>query len=476
MAASGNTITDSLFPSRPWPNAIVHMDGDAFFASCEQALHPEYRGRPVITGQERNIVASMSYEAKARGVKRGTALREIKKVCPDAIIVPSDYETYSELSQRMFSIMLRFTPRVEEASIDEGYLELNGLDRLYHLDYAAIALRIKQAIEEELGLSISAGVSVTKTLAKLAAKRKKPRGFVVVPADQIPSFLEDIPVREICGIGPNSAALLNKKEVHTALDYAMKPQTWISSLLGKPGRELWLELRGCKVFEVDTAPKTSYDSISKAKTFTPPSRDFQYIKAQLYRNAESAFIKLRRYSLTARRLFIFLREQNFSGRHAEGTVARPTSSFFEVFPLLEGMLKQIYRPAALYRQTGIVLAALEHEGHRQFELFEDAVKPARMQHLAMDIDEINGKYGKHTVGCGMKLYIDGKVRTDPLRSSLAERKPVYAKREGGSRPDTKTAGKSVRLERWELPARKKALLPGETRRQRLGIPVLCLKL
>jgi DNA polymerase-4/DNA polymerase V len=99
---------------RSWPRAIVHLDADAFFASCEQAIHPEYRGKPVITGKERGIVAAASYEAKRLGIGRGTPLWEVKKICPEAIIVPSDYETYSLFSKRMFEIMRRFTSDVEE--------------------------------------------------------------------------------------------------------------------------------------------------------------------------------------------------------------------------------------------------------------------------------------------------------------------------------------------------------------------------
>jgi len=110
-----------------WPRAIVHLDADAFFASCEQAIHPELRGRPVITGKERGIVAAASYEAKGRGVQRGMRLFEVKKVCPDAVILPSDYETYSLFSVRMFEILRRFSPDVEEYSIDEAFVYLTGL-------------------------------------------------------------------------------------------------------------------------------------------------------------------------------------------------------------------------------------------------------------------------------------------------------------------------------------------------------------
>src|SRR5512135_3459873 len=112
---------------RSYPRAILHVDGDSFFASCEVAKNPALRGKPVITGKERGIVSAASYEAKARGVKRGMNLREARAVCPDAIILPSDYETYSLFSERMYTIVRRYTPAVEEYSIDECFADLTGL-------------------------------------------------------------------------------------------------------------------------------------------------------------------------------------------------------------------------------------------------------------------------------------------------------------------------------------------------------------
>jgi len=145
-------MTTQPLTIRSWPQAILHVDADAFFASCEQAIHPELRGRPVITGKERGIVAAASYEAKARGVQRGTRLSDVKKICPDAVILPSDYETYSLFSMRMFGILRRFSPDVEEYSIDEAFVDLTGLRRSFHGSYGMIAEKIQYEIEKSLGL------------------------------------------------------------------------------------------------------------------------------------------------------------------------------------------------------------------------------------------------------------------------------------------------------------------------------------
>lgn len=438
-----NMPNDEAITLSSWPNAILHTDADAFFASCEQAIHPELKGKPVITGKERNIVASMSYEAKALGIVRATAIWEAKKICPNVIILPSDYETYSLFSKRMFAILRRFTPTVEESSIDEGYADLKGLRRLYRCGYDDIAKRIQETILKELDLPISVGLSLSKTLAKLAAKHKKPRGFMAVPGWQIHLFLKDIPVEKVCGIGPNTTALLNKNGVFTAWDYVKRPEAWIKKLWGKIGIELWHELRGEVVYQLNTEEKTTYDSISKTKTFTPPSDDSAYVGAQLFRNTESAFIKLRRYHLRAQRLVVYLRQQDFKGYALEADLNRPTTCPLEAFALIEKIFGKLFKSKTLYRSTGIVLSRLEADNGLQFELFEDPLCMIKMRQIGEVIDEINGVYGKHTIHTGTGLFLGRNQRKNRLEQN----------------------------ERNVLPERKSELLPGETYRRRVSIPM-----
>jgi len=426
-----------------WPNAILHFDGDAFFASCEQSIHPELKGRPVVTGKERNIVASMSYEAKARGVKRATPMWQVKKICPDAIILPSDYETYSLISKRMFSIVRRFTPMVEESSIDEGFADIKGLRRLYRMSYEAIGLRVQETVEKELDLPISVGLGPTKTVAKLASRYKKPRGFTAVPAYELHIFLKDISVGDVCGIGENTEALLKKYSIQTAFDYVKRSADFIQRLLGKVGIDLWRELRGGAVYLLNCDEKSDYDSISKTKTFTPPSADYDYVRAQLLRNTESALIKLRRYHLRAKRLVVYLRGQDFRSASIEADLSRASASPLEVFPLIKEMFAKLFQPHTLYRATGVVLSRLEAKNTVQFDLFEDPLRAMSMERLSEQMDEINARYGKHTVSAATGLFLG---------------------RNGGK-------NRVGQNERNLFPKRKLALLKGETFRQRLNIPV-----
>ena len=426
-----------------WPQAILHLDADAFFASCEQAIHPELRGRPVITGKERGIVAAASYEAKARGVQRGVRLSEVKKLCPDAVILPSDYETYSLFSVRMFEILRRFSPDVEEYSIDEAFVDLTGLRRSFHGSYEEIAQKMQDTIQKELGLSVSVGVSLSKVLAKIGSKHRKPHGITMIPGREIHLFLEKLPVEKVWGIGPNTAAYLNKCGVFTALQFARKDEGFVKKHLSKPYQEVWHELNGRSAYPVTTETKSSYQSISKAKTFTPASTDETFVFAQLSKNLENACIKARRYKLAASRVVIFLRKQDFTGSGVELKLTRPTAYPVELFELLREGFRHIFRPDTLYRQTGVVLAGLIEEKGRQFSLFDDTTKIEKMEKIYESIDRLSQKFGKHTIQHAASLPAKLQVQHEGARG--------------------------------DIPIRRAILFKGENKRQRLKLPMLHVK-
>ena len=256
-------MTDQIFKLHSWPRAIVHIDGDAFFTSCEEAIHPELRGKALITGGERGIVACASYAAKRIGIKRGVPLSEARKICPGLIILPSDYETYSLFSRRMFAIMRRFTPDVEEYSIDEAFSDITGMRRVLRLSYEDIVLQMKKEIERELGITVSVGLSITKVLAKVASKHQKPAGMTVIKGRDIAQYLANLPVEKVWGIGPATTNYLAKMGIRTALAFAQLPEKTVRQKFTKPGVEIWQELRGDSAYPVTSAEKSSYASISK---------------------------------------------------------------------------------------------------------------------------------------------------------------------------------------------------------------------
>lgn len=439
-----------------WPSAILHLDADAFFASVEQAIHPALKGKPVITGAERGIVAAASYEAKGAGVKRGMRLFEARKVCPSVVCLPSDYETYSLFSKRMFVIMRRYTPDVEEYSIDEAFADLSGLRRLYHSSFGGIARQMKEEVEKNLGITVSVGLSLSKSLAKLASKLNKPSGLVIVPGRKIEDLLAITPLEKVWGFGRNTVALLQKvgarfprlqmasvaggetPPLRSALDFIKMPENLAQKFLGKIGLEIHRELSGQSVYPVVIGEKSSYVTISKVKTFTPPSNNRDFVYAQALRNLEGACMKARRYNLYARRLSLFLRQQNFHDEGMEVKLARPTMATLDLKNPLSELFALLYRADVLYRSTGVVLGDLSVEEGIQFTLFENPVSVVKAEEVSKTVDEINGRFGKH------KVHLAG---------SLAAQK-----RHEGTR--------------GELPERKKDLLKGENFRQHLEMPLL----
>lgn len=383
-----------------FPRAIVHVDGDAFFASCETALHPELRGRVVVTGKERGIVSSLSYEGKRRGIVRGMMFSEVRAICPDAVILPSDYETYSLFSKRMFSIMRRFTSRVEEYGIDEGFGEISGLRDPLNMGYEEIARAMKKSIDEELGFTVSIGLAPTKSLAKIASKWQKPNGFTAIPGRSIREYLKILPVEGIWGVGRNIGRHMLSLGIQTAGQFIEKPFSFVESHFNKPIQEMWYELNGESLWPVVTEEKTTYASISKTKTFTPPSSDPKYLLAQLTRNLENACIKARRHGLAARRVVVYLRTQQFSHAAAEGDITRISSFPHDLLPHARKLFKEIYKPGTLYRATGIVLAGLQADTQVQSSLFEAPVELERLRRVYEAVDKIDERFGKHSVHLG----------------------------------------------------------------------------
>ncbi|OPY13127.1 MAG: DNA polymerase IV [Syntrophus sp. PtaB.Bin001] len=393
-------MDDFIFSLSSWPRAIVHIDGDAFFTSCEEVIHPELRGKPIITGGERGIVACASYPAKERGITRGVSLRQAKIICPDLIILPSDYETYSLFSRRMFNIMRRFTPDVEEYSIDEAFADITGLRRVLRSSYAGIAEQMKRAIERELGLGVSVGVSLTKVLAKVGSKHQKPRGLTVIAGRSIARYLENLPVGKIWGIGPATTSYLTKMGIRTALDFARMPEGTIRKRLTKPGFEIWKELRGKSVYPVISQEKSVYASISKMKTFAPPTSDRDYLFAHLLRNLESACIKARRYGLAPKKIISLLRTQRFRDVSLEATLIRPSALPLELSGLLRELFDALHQKNELYRATGVVLLELTLDTNIQYSLFESPMKAEKTRELYEAMDTLSARYGKHALHLG----------------------------------------------------------------------------
>lgn len=426
---------------RSFPKAILHIDGDAFFASCEQALNPALRGKPVITGKERGIVSAASYEAKRLGVKTGMLLRDAKKVCPSAIILSSNYEAYSIFSMRMYEIVRRYTSAVEEYSIDECFADITGLRRPLKMSYPEIGKAIKSDLDRELGMTFSVGLAPTKVLAKVGSKWQKPNGLTLIPAREAHLYLFKTPIEKIWGIGPQTSMFLQKNGIKNAYEFASRDEFWIKRNLSKPFQEIYYELRCVNIYAVNTEAKESYASISKTKTFSPSSTDRDYVFSQLSKNIENACIKLRRYNLRTKKATIFLKTDDFRYRTLEcefvGAINTPES----ITSCAERRFSEIWRSGVSFRASGVVLENLSG-GAVQQDLFGARDSAVRSEKIYEQIDALDERYGKHTVFLGSSM------------EAVVGKKKINFR---NAKSDRYTAGD---------------LLKGETSRQHLNIPLI----
>jgi len=382
-----------------FPRAIVHFDGDSFFASVEQMLNHTLRGKVVVTGAERGAATSISYEGKRLGIKRFMSLRDIRAIAPNCIVVSSDYTAYSIFAHRMFNIARRFTPHVEEYSIDECFADITGLDEKYNQSYEEIACSIKSTLEEKLGITFGVGLAPTKVLAKTASKYRKPSGFTSIPANQAHLFLDGMPAGSIWGIGPAMTEHLRKLGIHTALQFAQVDSLWLSAnRIAKPYRAIWHELRGEMVNELaDGEYKEDMQSIMKTRTFSPPSMDTTFLYSQLSKNIEAACTRLRGMHMRTREIAFFIKTQEFLYGTREAMLPVATSDPRDILAVVRPMFKTLFRPGILYRATGITLRSLVREDSVTADLFGESERTSAQAPIWKKVDTLNRRYGKQSV-------------------------------------------------------------------------------
>lgn len=351
-------MSDQIF----WPNAVCHVDGDAFFAGVFQAVNPILKNKPVVVGRDRGIAIAVSYEARCFGVKRGMLIREVKKLCPHVEILPCDFDLFTLFSEKMAAIVEKHTLCVERYSIDEVFADVSGLNQ-------RTVFELKSEIENTLGLSVSVGVSLSKTLAKAASNSQKPGGLTVLPLDKINPFLACLPVQEIWGIGPATAAKLETLGINFAGELIGQKEIWVRRNFEKPIWEIWQELWGKQIYPVDHSPKNSLKSTVSSGTFDRPSSSADFLWARLWRHCEIAFAKLRGFQLKAKRAAIFLKTQKFKYLVKEISFTLPVDHPFLVQREIKKGFLSLFSSRELYRACGICLSQVQ----KQTEFFQQSL-------------------------------------------------------------------------------------------------------
>lgn len=304
---------------------ILHVDLDAFFAAVEQRDRPELRGRPVVVGgggpTDRGVVSAASYEARRFGVRSAMPLRTAAALCPSAVFLPVDGAKYSAVSRRVMAILRRYTPRVEQVSIDEAFLDVAGSEALFGTP-EAMARAIRATIQTELDLTASVGVAATKLVAKVASDLRKPDGLVVVPAGTEATFLAPLPIERLWGVGPQTRQALAEYEVRTIGDLAALPEDLLVRRFGPHGGELLERARGHDASPVGLGVEAK--SVSHEHTFAADVADWETVEGTLLALADGVSGRLRAAGLVAATIGVKVRDSRFATVSRQRTLPDPT--------------------------------------------------------------------------------------------------------------------------------------------------------
>ena len=380
-------------------SSILHIDMNAFFASVEQRANPALRGRPmaVIGSLHRGVLLSPSYEARTFGVKTGMTYREAKQTCPEIVLVPADSAKYAHACERLLTLWGEFTPAVELFSIDEAFLDVTGCDALFG-DPIRIAVRIKERIWEDMGLTCSIGIGPNKLLAKLGSDMQKPDGLVVIAPEDVADVLEDLPVKEICGIGPNLTRHLASMGIHTCGELGSAPLRQLVARFGIIGERLQDMARGIDddpVVPAELREGEESKSMGHSMTLDEDCTDITAIERYLLQLSEKVGRRLRRGLYSGRTVTLVLRYADFHTFSRQRRLRHAVNHGLDIHAAAVGLLREVRLRQAV-RLVGVSVSGLERNAS-QMPLFTEERK---RKFIADAMDEINDRYGGFTVTWG----------------------------------------------------------------------------
>jgi DNA polymerase-4 len=377
---------------------ILHLDIDAFYASVEEILDPSLKGKPVIVGarpEQRGVVASASYAARAFGVHSAMPTAQALRLCPQAIIVSPHRQAYKEYSAQMMDIFSEYSPLVEPLSLEEAFLDVTGCEARWSSP-EALAHRIQERLQKELGLSASIGLASNKLVAKIASDLEKPHGFVVVPHGEEAEFLAPLPVGKLWGVGEVTARSLHEMGVFTIGQLVLLPVAQLEAKFGRRGRDLYRQARGA-----DDSPvviERERKSLSREVTFAQDIGDRQVLRKTLLSLSEDVASRLRKRGLRGRTVKLKLRYADFTTLTRQTTVDAPTDLGQVIFDQATWLLDKAWDRRRKVRLIGVGVSRFEQE-ERQLSLFEapGEGKVAKLRRLSQAVDQIRGKYGDEAI-------------------------------------------------------------------------------
>jgi DNA polymerase IV len=336
------------------------------------------------------VVAAASYKAREYGIHSAMPAARAKRLCPDAVFLPSRIEYYAQVSELIHAVFKRYTPLVEPLSIDEAFLDVTQSETLFG-GAEAIGRRIKEEIRNETGLTASVGIAPNKFVAKVASDIGKPDGFVVVPEEGIREFLDPLPVRRLWGVGKVTDRMLEEKGIRTIRQLRDQPRPRLNDLLGKWGDHLWELAHGIDPRPV--VPDHEAKSISHETTFETDLTDFDELRRHLIEMVEQVAGRLRRHDLRARTVEIKIRFPDFKTITRSKTLPEATDLTEDLVRVATLLLeKHLPRKHAGVRLLGMGVGQLESGEPFQGDLFADK-RTERQSRLDAASDRIRDKFG-----------------------------------------------------------------------------------
>jgi len=369
---------------------------------------PELIGKAVIVGgrpDQRGVVTAASYEARKFGVHSAMPLRTAGKLCPHAVFLDGHHQKYGEWSDRVATILAKFSPIVEMVSIDEAYLDLAGTERLHGPPLAATD-KLLRTITATTGLPCSGGLAATRLVAKVASEQAKPRGLVwVVPGSEA-RFLAPLPVRKIPGIGEVTERALRALGLETVGQLADTPQEKLEKVFGQWGTALFRKARGGDSYEfvIDAEPK----SISHNHTFGEDTNDTEVLVSMLSHLSQKACKRLRESGLATRTLTLTIRYAGFDTYMRSKTLPEPTLLDSDIFAVFQSLFREHRNMKRKIRLLGVALSGFSH-GMQQLDLLE-AERRSKLEKLTRAADQLRDRFGFDSVKFGGSLHSDGPKR------------------------------------------------------------------
>jgi DNA polymerase-4 len=390
--------------SAPSVASILHVDMDAFFVSVELLDRPDLRGKPVVVGgrpDQRGVVSAASYEAREYGIHSAMPLRTAGKLCPHAVFLDGHHAKYGEWSDRIATILARFSPIVEMVSVDEAYLDLAGTERMHGPPLAATD-KLLCTITGETGLPCSGGLATTRLTAKVASDQAKPRGLVWVAPGQEAKFLAPLPVRKIPGIGEVTERALRALGIETVAQLAEIPAEKLENIFGQWGTALYRKARGGDSYEfvLDAEPK----SISHNHTFGEDTDDLPTLHSLICHLSQKTCKRLREAGLAARTLTLTIRYAGFDTYTRSRTMAEPVHLDADIQRVFLQLFEEHRNKKRKIRLLGTALSNLTHGGE-QLNLL-DASRREKLDKLTRAADSLRDRFGFGKIQFGGSLGRD----------------------------------------------------------------------